>query len=132
MVEVDNAGINLPDYQPGIPKMDVGKDQAAMPDVSDFKSNENIHILILQIGTKKTLSSMVPIKQEPVDCVMVVDSKPLKKRKVVMDAVVVPTLASVLAKQSKEITKEEKEEQMKKLQNVCVGISNISKVLTAP
>ena len=36
----------------------------------------------------------------------------------VLDAVVVPTLASILAKQSRVITKEEKEKQMKKLQNV--------------
>jgi hypothetical protein len=84
-----------------------------------------IHVVILQIGTEKKLSSDISVKQEPVDDIMLVDSRPPKKRRVFMDAVVVPTLASILAKRPGVVTNEEKEEQMKKLQNVRAGTWNI-------
>lgn len=71
--------------------------------------------MILQIGTEEELSSVIYVKHEPMDSI---DLRPLKKQRVFMDAVVVPTLASILRKQTMVITPEEKEQHMKKLQNV--------------
>lgn len=83
------------------------------------------HIVILQIDREEKLSSRTFVKQEPIDTVT--DLRPLKKQRVILDAVVVPTLASILAKRGGGITKEEKEQQMKKLQNV--GAWNVHQIL---
>jgi len=65
-------------------------------------------------GTEEKLSP-ISVKQEATDDV--IELRPTKRKRVVLDAVVVPTLASILAKHPRVITKEEKEKQMKKLQN---------------
>lgn len=71
--------------------------------------------MTLQIGTEEELSSVISVKHEPMDNI---DLRPPKKQRVFMDAVVVPTLASIFRKR---ITREEKEQHMKKLQNVRAG-----------
>jgi hypothetical protein len=61
-------------------------------------------------------SSGISVKQEQMDGV--VELRPAKRKRVVLDAVVVPTLASDLATQARVITTEEKEIQIRKIQNV--------------
>jgi len=65
------------------------------------------------------------VKQEPVDDAL--DWRPEKKCRVFMDAVVVPTLASILSKPPKfdtdQCSREEMEKTLGKLRNVCFSTS---------
>jgi hypothetical protein len=110
-----------PDSQHGIPETDASNQPSVESSVSEFTfavRRWESHFLILQIGTDEELLSVISVKHESIDDI---DFRPPKRRRVLMDAVVVPTLASILRQRSKVTTREEKEQQMKKLQNVCAS-----------